>query len=170
MIERSASMFLSVALVMLVACSSGEIKPAEADQSTLCAGCRMTVSDLRFAGQLVARGEEPRFFDDIGCMRKYFAKHRAEAEWTPFVTDYRTKKWVDGKNAHYWKCEAIETPMSSHLVATESETPPADGCTAMTVTDITTDGLSGPGGRGGQAGVHTVHKVHPVHDVHPETD
>lgn len=119
---RLALAFL-VASLVAVACSS-EIQPAQPDKSTVCAGCRMMVSDLRFAAQLVAPGEEPRFFDDIGCMRKYAAAHR-DIAWTGFVSDYHTKEWIRADTAKYWKCDSIETPMSSKIVAA-AEKPAAD--------------------------------------------
>ncbi|HEY0592468.1 MAG TPA: nitrous oxide reductase accessory protein NosL [Thermoanaerobaculia bacterium] len=127
--------------LLIAACGAGGLEPAEPDASAQCAGCRMTVSDLRFATQLVAKGEEPRFFDDIGCMRKYFAKHRAEAAWAGFVSDYRTKQWVAVAKADYWKCPSVETPMSSHIVTVSAGTEkPAPDCTAMPVAEVWKDG------------------------------
>lgn len=157
-------MFATFALLFLLACSEEEVRHADPDAATTCAGCRMTVSDLRFAGQLVATGEEPRFFDDIGCMRKYLAKNREKAAWTAFVSDYRSKKWIAADAAHFWKCEAIETPMSSHIVATESDEPPGEGCKPMPGAGA--DGRSGRGGPRGQGGHEIVHVVHSVHNVH----
>lgn len=131
----------AVFVLIVTACTIGEVEPAQPDPSSQCAGCRMTVSDLRFATQLVAPGEEPRFFDDIGCMRKYFARHSAEAAWTGFVSDYRTKRWVGVAKAEYWKCPSIETPMSSHVVTVAAGTePPAPDCTAMAFNEIWKDG------------------------------
>ncbi len=128
-------MLTLAALVLLAACSA-DVQPAQPDPSAQCAGCRMTVSDRRFATQLVAPGEEPRFFDDIGCMRKYVTKHR-DVQWTGFVSDYRTKAWIRVGEASYWKCDSIETPMSSHIVTVPAggETPAPD-CTAMTLEEV----------------------------------
>jgi copper chaperone NosL len=158
-------MVATFALLFLLACSAEEVRHADPDAATSCAGCRMTVSDLRFAGQLVASGEEPRFFDDIGCMRKYLSKNREQAAWTAFVSDYRSRKWIAADAAHFWKCEAIETPMSSHIVATESDEPPGEGCTPMAVEEPG-GGRSGLGGQSGHRIVHVVHSVHDVHLVH----
>lgn len=120
---------LLLILTLVAACAAGDLQPARPDASAACAACRMMVTDLRFAGQLVARGEEPRFFDDIGCMRKHLAAHRAEAGWRGFVTDYRTRAWTPIESARIWKCESIETPMASHLVAAADQ--PAGDCVAM---------------------------------------
>lgn len=120
---------LLLAVTLVIACAAGELQPAKPDASTSCAACRMMVSDLRFAGQLIAHGEEPRFFDDIGCMRNYLEDHRSDAEWRGFVTDYRTHQWTAIERANFWKCKSIETPMASHIVASASK--PADDCVAM---------------------------------------
>ncbi len=139
--SKEITMITFVAFLLIAACTAGEIAPAQPDSSAQCAACRMTVSDRRFAAQLVAPGEEPRFFDDLGCMRKYFAKNRDAAAWTGFVGDYRTKQWVAVGKADYWKCPSVETPMSSHIVtvAAGSEKPAAD-CTAMPPGEVWKDG------------------------------
>jgi len=54
----------------LTACTRGPAHPGTLDtRNDACAHCRMAVSDPRFAAQLAAPGEEPRFFDDLGCLR-----------------------------------------------------------------------------------------------------
>jgi len=52
---------------LLVACTSGELRPADLQPGTACAYCRMTLVDPKLASQIVAPGEEPRVFDDLGC-------------------------------------------------------------------------------------------------------
>lgn len=118
------------AMILVLACAAGAPGPAQPDPSTTCAGCRMMVSDLRFAAQLVAPGEEPRFFDDIGCMRRYLDRHREQADWSAFVSDYRTRGWIALDRATVWNCPSLETPMSSHLAAVPADAEkPAQDCT-----------------------------------------
>lgn len=131
---RTTLLAIAIAIALIIAltlaCAAGDLQPARPDASASCAACRMMVSDLRFAGQLVAAGEEPRFFDDIGCMRNYLAAHRTDAEWRAFVTDYRTREWVAIESARFWNCNSIATPMASHIVAASRK--PAGDCTPMT--------------------------------------
>lgn len=111
---------IAVAALGIAACSRGAPGPAPLDtRNDACAHCRMAVSDAGFAAQLVAPGEEPRFFDDVGCLRDWLKAHpdlprRARA----FVADHRTKAWVPAAAATYTR--GPETPMSSHLVAHEN--------------------------------------------------
>jgi copper chaperone NosL len=78
----------------------------------------MAVSDARFAAQLDVPSEEPRFFDDIGCLRDWLAAHprppRGAVAW---VADHRTKAWVRAARAVYAEAPMTETPMASHLLA-----------------------------------------------------
>lgn len=107
------------ALLALAGCSRGPASPAALDtRNDSCASCRMAVSDARFAAQLVAPGEEPRFFDDLGCLRDYLAAKPSVPRGTvAFVADHRTREWVRASRATFTRCEALETPMSSHLLA-----------------------------------------------------
>jgi copper chaperone NosL len=77
----------------------------------------MAVSDVRFAAQIVAPGEEPRFFDDIGCLRDHLAEVPLPADAAVFVADYRTKAWIPARSAVYLQHDGIQTPMGSHVVA-----------------------------------------------------
>ena len=55
----------------LVSCG-GESGPEELVKGRdLCGTCRMPVSDGRFAAQITAPGELPRFFDDPGCLAEF---------------------------------------------------------------------------------------------------
>jgi copper chaperone NosL len=108
-----------LALVLLAACSRGPAAPAALDtKNETCGWCRMAVSDARFAAQLAAPSEEPRFFDDIGCLATFLKSGGAPASGQiAYVADHRTKAWVRAANAVYTKKPSLETPMGSGLVA-----------------------------------------------------
>ncbi|HQR68289.1 MAG TPA: hypothetical protein PLB02_12950 [Thermoanaerobaculia bacterium] len=112
------------ALVLLVAlslaaCTGGPVGPAQPDtKHDACGWCRMAVSDLRFAAQLVAPNEEPRFFDDIGCLATFLKAGGAPAKGqVAYVADHRTKQWIRASAAVYTKVPGLLTPMNSFLVA-----------------------------------------------------
>jgi copper chaperone NosL len=102
-----------------LACRGGPPAPAPLDtKNEQCAFCRMAVSDARFGGQLVAQGELPRFFDDLGCLAAYLKSGGAVPRGAlAFVADHRTKAWVRADAATYTRVPGLSTPMSSHLVA-----------------------------------------------------
>ena len=116
---RIAGWIVAACALALAACPGRSPGPAPLDtRNDACAHCRMAVSNARFASQVVAPGAEPRFFDDLGCLRGWLARRgglppRAVA----FVADHRTRAWVRAGAATYTRVLALETPMSSHLVA-----------------------------------------------------
>jgi copper chaperone NosL len=99
----------------------------------------MVVSDLRFAAQLVAPSEEPRFFDDIGCLASFLKGGGAPARGQiAYVADHRTKLWIRAASALYTKAPNLQTPMNSFLIAhadaaSREADPDAKGGTPMTV-------------------------------------
>ncbi len=142
-VQRLACLSLALA-----ACARGTAQPTSLDtRNDTCANCRMAVSDARFAAQLAAPGEEPRFFDDIGCLRDYSRKTpRLPAGTVAFLSDHRTREWVRASRAVLTRRDSLETPMSSHLVAHGSAAsrdadPAAAGGAPLAVEEV-----FGPGG------------------------
>jgi copper chaperone NosL len=108
----------AVVALATVACGGGAPEPAALDtRNEACASCRMAVSSAAFAAQLVAPGELPRFFDDLGCLGDYLKAGKAPAGATAFVADHRTKAWIRADRALYTRVPGLETPMSSHVIA-----------------------------------------------------
>ena len=105
------------ALLAVLACSRGPLGPAPLDtRNEACAHCRMAVSSQRFSGQMVAPGEEPRFFDDLACLAAYLRAHPLPRGALAYVADHRTGEWVPADRALYSRA-SIDTPMGSHLIA-----------------------------------------------------
>ena len=85
-----------LAAAATVACGGGAPEPAALDtRNEPCASCRMAVSRAVFASQLVAPGELPRFFDDLGCLADYLKAGRAPAGATAFVADLAASELKD---------------------------------------------------------------------------
>ena len=104
---------------LAAACADGPAKPASLSGSNeACRYCRMAVSNQRFAGQIVAPGEEPVFFDDIGCLSNYVQGRRALPRGAVvYVADHRTREWVSAAASIFTMVPGLETPMASHLIA-----------------------------------------------------
>lgn len=111
---------LFAALFVAGSCApSGASPPAPLDTvNEACRHCRMMVSDARFAAQLVARGEEPLFFDDVGCLRDFLKENPGKgAGFSAYVADHRSRSWVPAQGAIYTRIDSLATPMNSHLIA-----------------------------------------------------
>ena len=113
---------LAAGLLGAMACHTGRPEPATLDsKNDLCASCRMAVSSQRFAAQLVAPGEEPLFFDDLGCLVTYLGQRpAADARAIAYVADHRTGAWVAAAAATITRVDDLNTPMGSHMIAHES--------------------------------------------------
>jgi copper chaperone NosL len=105
--------------ILLPACGPAVPGPAALDtHNDACSECRMTVSNPRFASQLVAPGEEPRFFDDLGCLAAYLRDHeRMPPGAVAYVADHQSREWVPPSAAVFTLVPGLETPMGSHVVA-----------------------------------------------------
>jgi copper chaperone NosL len=131
-----------VALLAAAACASGPLGPADLDtRNEACSWCRMAISEVRFAGQLVAPSEEPKFFDDIGCLGQYVAGSKPPTGALAYVADHRTKKWLRAGAAIYTSVASLETPMRSHLLAhadaaSRDADADAKGGTPRTLTEV----------------------------------
>lgn len=106
-------------LALSLGCARGETPPSPLDtKNDVCRFCRMPVSDRHLAAQLAAPGEETKFYDDIGCLRDDLKRSEPLAAGAvAYVADHRTAAWVRASVAVFSRCPALETPMSSHLVA-----------------------------------------------------
>lgn len=99
-------------------CSSNTLRPVAIDtRNDACASCRMAVSNPRLAAEIVTASEEPRIFDDIGCLAAYLREHPIAPDAALYVADHRTGEWVPARSALVTRAGAIDTPMGSHLVA-----------------------------------------------------
>jgi copper chaperone NosL len=108
---------------LALGCGGGPVRPAAIDRANdQCSSCRMIVSDARFAAQVAAPGEEPRFFDDLRCLRDGLRSGPPLARGAViFVTDFRTGAWVPAASAVFARLPAVDTPMASHWVAWADE-------------------------------------------------
>jgi copper chaperone NosL len=132
-----------IAVLLAAGCQRGPPEAAPLDtRHEACAHCRMAVSDPRFAAQLVAPAEEPRFFDDIGCLSEWLsANSRPSPRAIAYVADHRTKAWVRAAAAHYVRAPELYTPMNSHVIAhadaaSRAADPDAEGGTPITAAEV----------------------------------
>jgi copper chaperone NosL len=151
------SRFRSIAalLLALTACDGGVPSPADLDTANeLCASCRMPVSDRTLAAQIAARGEEPRFFDDIGCLADYLARHPRPAGSAIYVADHATARWIPAEAALFTRASGLSTPMGSRLIAhaeraSRDADPAAREGSAVSLKDILAAAARGPGAAAG---------------------
>ena len=111
------AMVTSVAIAAS-ACASGPPAPSAIDLGhDMCASCRMVISSTATAAQVVAPGEEPRLFDDLGCLRRGLLEQAPPADAVVFVADHATGAWLRAGQAVFTEVPDLQTPMGSGIVA-----------------------------------------------------
>jgi copper chaperone NosL len=135
--RRSLAFVVPLAFVWATGACATSARPVAVDpHADACAYCRMLVSDPRFASQIVAPGEDPKFFDDLSCLRAYLDRAPLPAGAAIFVADHRTREWIAADSAVYAKSASTDAPMGSRLVAhssTDSRALDADVASAVAV-------------------------------------
>jgi copper chaperone NosL len=101
----------------------------------------MVISDASFASQIVAPNDEPRFFDDFGCLTRYLELHGVPASGRVYVADHRTHAWIPAGRAVYTVARDATAPMGSRVIAHESSAsrdldPDARGGAPMDLTNV----------------------------------
>lgn len=101
----------------MAACTDSSLAPAPIEATDNCDFCRMVISDLRYASEVVYAGGNPYKFDDIGCMRRFLAHRQSGEEAIVFVHDFETQAWIPGSEAWFVRSAKLATPMSGGIVA-----------------------------------------------------
>lgn len=114
-----SSVLIAFAGLVAGGCGGGRLTPeALVAGREACTYCRMTFSQVEFASQVVAPGELPKFFDDLGCLNHFLtATTEVPAGAVIYVTDHRSREWAPAEQAVFSRVPMLATPMSSHLVA-----------------------------------------------------
>ncbi|HET7618203.1 MAG TPA: nitrous oxide reductase accessory protein NosL [Vicinamibacterales bacterium] len=141
---------LIAGLAGIVACGGGPPAPAALIPGVACSSCRMVVSDPRLAAQIAAAGEEPRFFDDIGCLAEYLRRNAVTSDAAVYVADHGSGGWVRAERALYSRDDAIATPMGSHTVAHADEGARAADASVRSAARLTVSDVFGATLPGGQ--------------------
>jgi copper chaperone NosL len=81
-----------------------------------CVHCHMTISDPRFAAELVTRTGRPVVFDDVGCLAAWLTEHGTPVAGS-WVVSYLDSRWIRADSATYLATESLHTPMGSGLIA-----------------------------------------------------
>jgi copper chaperone NosL len=105
----------------------------------------MVIVSQSTAAQIVSSGEDPRFFDEIGCLRDYLSSLSSApvplaADAVIYVADHRSGEWVEAGRAIFTRT-ATATPMASGVIAhadaaSRDADPAAQGGMTMTAREI----------------------------------
>jgi copper chaperone NosL len=116
---RERRRLVVMAAALAAACGSPGPRPiAWGDE--VCRHCHMTISDPRFAAELVTTRGRVYVFDDVGCLAAFVAGEAvpSTAVHSLWVHDFlRPDSLLDARTATYLRVDSLRTPMASHVVA-----------------------------------------------------
>lgn len=101
-------LLLALTLSFFTACS-GKLTPKDPlwDRET-CAHCRMTISERRYAAQILGPGSSLRYYDDLGCaLRDRHEKGLQGGQL--WVRPHGGEQWAEASQSRYQS--GLHTPM-----------------------------------------------------------
>lgn len=103
--------------LLSAACSARAAGPPEiVVDRVACSHCGMFISEPIYAAAYQAAGQEPRLFDDIGCLLDAVRRETASSIEI-WVQDAAGAGWLDADKATFVASPDIRTPMSGGLLA-----------------------------------------------------
>jgi copper chaperone NosL len=106
------------ALVVLASCQKKTIEPVAIEADDMCSFCRMSISEKRYAAELIDDDGQALKFDDIGCMTNFLKQKRNNGPVAAmFVMDFDRREWLKAEDAFYVRSEEFKTPMNGGLAA-----------------------------------------------------
>ncbi|CUS93036.1 nitrous oxide reductase accessory protein NosL [Candidatus Kryptobacter tengchongensis] len=115
MSPKIKTIIVSILALLVYSCSK-EIKPEEIEPHDICYLCKMAISQLNFATEIITPAGEVYKFDDIGCMIEFKKMRELPNGSVMFVRDFYTNEWVRIENAYFVRSEKIQTPMNYFIV------------------------------------------------------
>lgn len=110
----------TVLAILFIGCGASKIEPEDIFPEDNCAQCRMAISEVQFASEIIDMHGDVYKFDDLGCMLK-FRKKRSDLKINAtFLKDYETMEWIPYEQAVIVET-SIETPMGSGKVAVANQ-------------------------------------------------
>ena len=108
-------------LFSFLSCSNNlEPKPIKVNKD-VCAVCKMTIVDLKFAPQLVTDKGKHYFFDDISCLMTFVEKDKKYKNSRIYVPNYLDEtKFLEAQKAFYIKGGNLKSPMIGNIAAFET--------------------------------------------------
>ena len=89
-------------LVSFASCQNRTIEPVAIEANDMCAFCRMSISEKRYAAELIDQDGEVSKFDDIGCMANFRKQKTNDGSIrATFVIDFERREWLKAEDAFY---------------------------------------------------------------------
>ncbi len=107
--------------VTLLSCSNVQTEPIVLNKFN-CDFCEMTISDGRFAAELITAKGRIYKFDDLNCMLRYRKENHKTNYQSFWVNDYNEKNTlIPAESSFYVYAQSIKSPMGGNTAAFSSK-------------------------------------------------
>ena len=104
-------------ILLIIGCQSSDSPVPINREVDMCEHCRMTISDFRYAAEIIEKRRTHKF-DDIGCMLAYAqSKNISPGNARIWVMDFDNSTWIRGDEAYFVTSPEIHTPMGYGIIA-----------------------------------------------------
>lgn len=115
-IHTPVAVFLIVSF-SLTSCDSNEPEPIAYNRDA-CEFCKMSISESRFASELITSKGRVYKFDDLSCMFRYMKEHGDVKIKNYYVGDFlRENILMDATGSFFVKHESFRSPMGGNIAA-----------------------------------------------------
>ncbi len=112
----SVPVIASAAMIFAISCSPAKPEPIKLN-SDHCDNCKMTISDLRFAGELITDKNRIYKFDDAACLIQYTKNHKISYNHI-LISDYNSPNSLHETAALYFVLsQSFKSPMGGNMAA-----------------------------------------------------
>ena len=110
-------LLLASSIIVLAACA--ETGPQEiAVGKDQCDNCKMTISEPKYATQLITEKGRLYKFDDISCLKDYETSNtESTTNSKTYVADFPSGKFIESSTATFIKGGDIKSPMGGNTQA-----------------------------------------------------
>jgi copper chaperone NosL len=116
--KQSTVSFLLIGMLFLGACTH-KPKPIQVGKDN-CSFCKMTISDTKFAAEILNENGKVFLFDDIKCAQTYFAtvdEVAAKKHQIFFVNFLNNQEFLPSSQAILLQSNDLRTPMAGGIIA-----------------------------------------------------
>lgn len=113
---------LIIGVTVLANCQKQAVGPVALEPEDMCAYCKMTISEERYAAEFMDSEGQAFKFDEIGCMINFIKEKKSATQITTyFVMDFDERQWIKADDARYVSSSELATPMSGGIIAFKNE-------------------------------------------------
>ena len=125
---------LASTMITLAACAKSEPQ-AIAVGKDQCENCKMTITEPKYATQLITEKGRIYKFDDISCMKDYEVSNtESTGNAKTYVADFPTGNFIESSTATFIKGGDIKSPMGGNTQAFQDKAAAEKAATTLQAT------------------------------------